>query len=65
MGVFSFLSSSRRSPPNDPVNIGSREFKANPYPFYARLRVEAPVYQMTLPTKETVWLVTRYEDVAF
>ena len=26
------------APLDDPVNIASPEFKANPYPFYARLR---------------------------
>lgn len=46
------------------VNITSREFKANPYPFYARLRAEAPVYAVTLPDKRKAWLVTRYDDVA-
>jgi cytochrome P450 PksS len=46
------------------VNIASPEFKANPYPFYARLRAEAPVYPVTLPSKQTAWLITRYEDVA-
>jgi cytochrome P450 PksS len=46
------------------VNIASPEFKANPFPFYARLRAEAPVYRTTIPTKETAWLVTRYDDVA-
>jgi cytochrome P450 len=45
------------------VNIASREFKANPYPFYARLRAEAPVYRVTLPDKQTAWLITRYDDV--
>jgi cytochrome P450 len=45
------------------VNIASPEFKANPYPFYARLRAEAPVCCVTLPTKQTAWLITRYEDV--
>jgi cytochrome P450 len=45
------------------VNIASREFKANPYPFYARLRTEAPVYATTLPDKQEAWLITRYEDV--
>lgn len=37
-------------------------FKANPYPFYARLRVEAPV----CPTRflgAPAWLITRHEDV--
>jgi cytochrome P450 PksS len=46
------------------VNIASREFKANPFPFYARLRAEAPVYPVTLPVRRTAWLVTRYQDVA-
>jgi cytochrome P450 len=45
------------------VNIGSSEFKANPFPFYARLRAEAPVYRTVLPDKQNAWLVTRYEDV--
>jgi len=46
------------------VDITSPEFKANPYPFYARLRAEAPVCRVTLPSKQTAWLITRYEDVA-
>jgi cytochrome P450 len=45
------------------VNIVSREFKANPYPFYAQLRAEAPVYQTLLLNKQPVWLITRYDDV--
>jgi len=50
--------------PNLPkVNIVSREFKANPYPFYARLRAEAPVYRTVLPDKQPAWLITRYDDV--
>lgn len=50
--------------PRDPVNLAGPEFKANRYPFYARPRDEAPAYRTTLPTKETAWLVTRYDDVA-
>jgi cytochrome P450 len=46
------------------VNVTSTEFKANPYPFYAWLRAEAPVYRVTLPDKQSAWLVTRYDDVA-
>ena len=45
-------------------DLASPRFKANPYPFYARLRAEAPVWRTTLPDKRTAWLVTRYEDVA-
>jgi cytochrome P450 len=40
------------------------ESKANPFPFYAYLRANAPVYQMIMPTKQKAWLVTRYDDVA-
>src|SRR6516165_9420740 len=63
MGVFAYSAQKGRSP-HDPVNIASPGFKANPFPFYARLRAEAPAYRMTLPTKETAWLITRYDDVA-
>ncbi len=45
-------------------NLASPRFKADPYPFYARLRTEAPVWRTTLPDRRTAWLVTRYEDVA-
>ena len=38
MGLFSLSTGKRRAPLDDPVNIASPEFKANPYPFYARLR---------------------------
>jgi len=46
------------------VDITSSAFKANPYPFYARLRAECPVCPVMLPGKQRAWLVTRYEDVA-
>jgi len=45
-------------------DLTSPQFKANPHPFYARLREEASVWRTTLPDKRTAWLVTRYEDVA-
>jgi cytochrome P450 len=45
-------------------DLASRQFKADPYPFYARLRAEAPVWRTRLPDKRTAWLVTRYDDVA-
>lgn len=45
------------------MDIYKPEFKANPFPFYARLRAEQPVSQTTLPDKTRVWLITRYEDV--
>lgn len=46
------------------VDTGSREFNANPFPFYARLRAEAPVCRIPLRTGETAWFVTRYDDAA-
>jgi cytochrome P450 len=45
------------------VNLASPDFKANPFPFYSRLRREAPVYRTSLPDKRTVWLITRYDDI--
>jgi cytochrome P450 len=41
----------------------SADFHRDPYPFYARLRQEAPVYPTTLPNGSQVFLVTRYADV--
>jgi cytochrome P450 len=46
-----------------PVNILSPQFKANPFPFFAQLRAEAPVYRMLLPDKKPLWIISRYEDV--
>src|SRR3712207_6921273 len=45
-------------------DLASPRFKADPYPFYARLRAEAPVWRTTLPDKRVAWLVIRYDDVA-
>lgn len=46
------------------MNIASPEFKADPHPFYARLRAESPVHCVVLPDKQKAWLITRYDDVA-
>ncbi len=43
-------------------DLARPQFKANPYPFYARLRAEAPVCRTKLLGQPT-WLVTRYDDV--
>ena len=45
-------------------DLASPRFKADPYPFYARLRADAPVHRarwtfLRLPA----WIVTRYDDV--
>src|SRR3954453_21672330 len=39
-------------------------FKADPFPFYAHLRAEQPVFRGRLPDGRGVWLVTRYDDAA-
>jgi cytochrome P450 PksS len=49
--------------PIDRVDIAGRTFKADPYPFFARLRAEAPVCRVPAPDKHNTWLVTRYDDV--
>jgi cytochrome P450 len=46
------------------VDLFDPAFKANPYLTYARLRSDAPIYRVTLPTGQGMWLVTRYEDVS-
>jgi cytochrome P450 len=46
-------------------NIASSEFKARAYPYYARLRDEAPVHQLkAVGNRSSAWLITRYEDVS-
>ncbi|HCI80796.1 MAG TPA: cytochrome P450 [Ktedonobacter sp.] len=45
------------------IDVTDAAFKANPFPFYAQLRAESPVFPVTLPTLGRAWLVTRYDDV--
>ena len=45
------------------VDLGRPAFKADPYPFYARLCAEAPVCPLALTNGRSAWLVTRYDDV--
>jgi cytochrome P450 PksS len=44
-------------------NLGSSQFKADPFPYYRRLRDESPVHRVKLPDGQTAWLITRYDDV--
>ncbi len=43
--------------------LAQPRFKADPYPFYARMRAENPVFQASIPLIGRGWFVTRYEDV--
>jgi cytochrome P450 PksS len=45
------------------AEIRTPAFKADPYPFYAQLRDQAPVCRLVLSDKQSAWLVTRYDDV--
>lgn len=48
------------------IDVTDPTFKANPFPFYAHLRAEAPVSSVKLPnsiSKQRAWLITRYDDV--
>src|SRR5437588_4945759 len=47
------------------VDVTNATFKANPFPFYAQLRAEAPVFRVTVHrlTSQRAWLITRYSDV--
>lgn len=42
-------------------DLARPQFKANPYPFYARLRAEEPVCRISAVFMKA-WLVTRYDD---
>jgi cytochrome P450 len=49
----------------DPLkaDITSAAHKRDPFPLYALLRKEAPVFQVRLPVLKRAWLMTRYDDV--
>jgi cytochrome P450 PksS len=44
------------------INIASPAHKADPFPFYARLRAESPAFAVKLADGQTAWLVSRYDD---
>ncbi|MGW5171694.1 cytochrome P450 family protein [Streptomyces nodosus] len=41
---------------------GAAEYRANPYPVYARLRESAPVCRLSPPHGVDTYLITRYDD---
>jgi len=63
MGMLSHLTALLRRRA-DGVDLASPAFKVDPFPFYARLRDEAPVSRVALSSGIRPWLVTRYDDVA-
>jgi len=44
-------------------DLFSTDFKANPFPTFAAMRVDAPIYAHQSPHGKTIWYVTRYDDV--
>ena len=47
-----------------PLDMTTPAFRADPYPFYARLRHEAPVFKTHVPGfGRDAWVVTRYDDI--
>ncbi|MFE9724049.1 cytochrome P450 [Streptomyces sp. NPDC005794] len=41
---------------------GARDFSANPYPYYAKLRAEGPAHAVRTDDFERVWLIVGYEE---
>jgi cytochrome P450 PksS len=64
MGLLSWLTGGGHHRTADEPDIASPAHKADPYPFYARLREKSPVHRVTLASGQPAWLVARYDDVA-
>ncbi len=50
-------------PDHENFDLFTPRFKADPFPTYALMRAEAPVYPHLAPDGSTIWYITRYEDV--
>ena len=44
-------------------DLFSSQFKADPFPTFAAMRRDAPIYAHQAPNGSTIWYITRYEDV--
>ena len=44
-------------------DLFSRQFKADPFPTFARMRQEAPIHAHQSPDGSTIWYIMRYTDV--
>jgi cytochrome P450 PksS len=51
--------------PNEPIDLLGPAFRADPYPTYARMRREAPIFRMKVPGfgRGEAWVVSRYDDI--
>ena len=60
------MSDAEHSAPTHPhVHMSGEVFKADPYPTYARLRADAPVYcRVSRDGAARMWFLTRYDDIA-
>jgi cytochrome P450 len=45
------------------LDLFSPEFKTDPFPTFAQMRKEMPIYGHKAPDGSTIWYITRYEDV--
>jgi cytochrome P450 len=45
-------------------DLFSKQFKPDPFPTYAAMRRDDPVYRHTAPNGRVIWYITRYEDVS-
>ncbi|MFG2924634.1 cytochrome P450 [Streptomyces sp. NPDC048305] len=41
---------------------GARDFQANPYPYYAKMRAEGPVHAVRTDDFERIWMIVGYEE---
>jgi cytochrome P450 PksS len=51
-------------PDKQKFNLSGPVFEANPYPTYAAMQRDAPIYWQAWDNGGGTWIVTRYEDVA-
>ncbi len=50
--------------PLENTDLSKPEFKANPFPFYARLRAERPICRVPVSRGEEIIVLSRYDDVS-
>ena len=50
-------------PTSNQYDLFSRQFKTDPFPTFARLRENDPIYPHIAPDGSTIWYISRYDDV--